>query len=407
MERGILGGVTMLAAAGLLHAQTTGVPGQPGVPGNPGVPGASGTPSATTPATKAPQTAPQAAKRDVRAFVPTLVIGSPAPVLGINVWIKGPAVNEYQAGRVYVVEFWSPRVPACRRSGPLLSELSTLYKESGVTVISIATVEQEGPGVVDAYVKQMGEKLTHTIGYDTTGDTTRRFMQPSGQSGIPVAYVVNERGQIAWIGHPMDNLDRVLGQVAGGTWDLLKASNDAKRRAAAEEKGAPLVTKLEEQFAAGETEKALATMDELLAIDPPVMGEWAMTKFAFLLMERKDADKAYAYAAAMLEGPIKDDAETLKGIAWMTLAEPGVVRRDVVLARRIAQRADELTGHADASVLDTLAKAQFDSSDIAGAVETQRRAVEAAALPSQKKELEQRLRQYSAAKKAVAPTKRP
>ncbi len=390
MERGILGGVIVLAAAGFVHAQATGVPGVPG-----------------TPASKAPQTAPPTAKRDVRAFVPTLVIGSPAPVLGINVWIKGAPVNEYKPGTIYVVEFWSPRVPACRRSGPLLSELAAIYKEAGVTVVSVATVESDGPGMVDAYVKQMGEKLTHSIGYDTTGDTTRRYMQPSGQSGIPVAFVVNEQGLIAWIGHPMDNLDRVLAQVSNGTWDLIKAGNDAKRRAAAEEKGAPLVMKLEEQFGAGETDKALATMDELLAIDPPVMGEWAMTKFAFLLMERKDADKAYAYAAAMLEGAIKDDAETLKAIAWMTLAEPGVVRRDVVLARRIAQRADELTKHADASVLDTLAKAQFDSSDIVGAVETQRRAVEAAILPSQKKELEQRLRQYTAAKKAETPTKRP
>jgi thiol-disulfide isomerase/thioredoxin len=323
------------------------------------------------------------------------------------VWIKGTPVNEYKPGNIYVVEFWSPRVAACRRSGPLLSELAALYKDQSVTIISVATVEQEGPGVVDAYVKQMGEKLTHTIGYDTTGDSTRRYMQPSGQSGIPVAFVVNDRGQIAWIGHPMDNLDRVLAKIADGSWDLIKANDEARRKVAAEEKGAPLVMRLEEEFGAGQPEKALATMDQLFAVDPPVMGEWAMTKFAFLLMQKKDADAAYKYAAAMLEGGLKDDAETLKSIAWMTLAEPGVVRRDIPLARQIAQRADDLTKHADASILDTLAKAQFESGDIKGAAETQKLAVEATTLPSQKKELEQRLRQYVGAKKAETPVKKP
>ena len=390
MIRSMLGGMGVLVAATVLHGQTPVAP-------------------APASAVQVPQVPSQPTKAAIapRAFVATLVIGAPAPVLGINVWIKGAPVNEYKPGTIYVVEFWSPRVAACRRSGPLLSELAALYKDSGVTIISVATVEQQGPGVVDAYVKQMGEKITHTVGYDTTGDTTRRYMQPSGQSGIPVAFVVNERGQIAWIGHPMDNLDRVLAKMTSGSWDLIKANDEARRKAAAEEKSGPLVMRLEEEFAAGQTDKALATMDQLFAIDPPVMGEWAMTKFAYLLMQKRDADMAYAYAAAMLEGGLKDDPETLKAIAWMTLAEPGVVQRNIPLARQMAQRADELTKHADANILDTLAKAQFESGDIKGAVETQKLAVEAATLPSQKKELEQRLRQYVVAKKVETSVKQP
>jgi hypothetical protein len=396
--KGSIVGLIVLGTAARLLAQTPaapGVSGQPGRPGTPAVPAATAPQPSPAPHTPAP----------ARPAAPTLSIADPAPALGINVWIKGTPVNEFEGQRIYVVEFWSRNVPACRRSGPLLSELQTIYKPKGVTIISVALMEPDGPGNVDAFVKQSGGKLSHTIGYDNTGDTTRRYLQPTGQSGIPVAFVVDGQGRLAWIGHPLDGLDRVLQSMTDGTWNILKAHEEAARRAAADAKSQPLISQLEEQFAASEVDKALATMDELAAIDPPLTGEWAMSKFAYLLMQRRDADKAYAYAAAASEGVLKDDAETLKAIAWMTLAEPGVVRRDVVLARQLAQRADDLTKHADANVLDTLAKAKFDSGDLAGAVETQKRAVEATILPSQRKELELRLRQYMAAKKAEPPAR--
>lgn len=367
--------VVGLSCASIAAGQTPGVPAAPGQPGA-GV--------------------PQAVAR--RPFVPTLTIGAPAPAPRVNVWLKNPPGGDGEREKVTVVGFWSPRAPACRRSEPLLSEIAQVFRERGVQVISIATVEPEGPGLAGAAVKQMGDKAVQAFGYDTTGGIARSYMQPSGESAIPVCYVVNTRGQIAWIGHPMDGLEDVLAKVTDGTWDLLKAAADAASRRAAEEKSGPLVSVLEEQFAAGETDKALATMDALAAIDPPVTGEWVMTKFAYLLVQRRRPEQAYAYARAALEGPLKDDAETLKAMAWMTLAEPGVDVRDVALARQMANRADELTKHADVHVLDTLAKAQFESGDVAGAVETEKKAVELGVLPTHKKEMEGRLKQYVAAK---------
>ena len=320
-------------------------------------------------------------------------------MLGINAWVKGTPVNEYAKGRVYVVEFWAMGAPACRQSGPLLGELQTVFKEKGLVVVGVSVMERGGVEEVEKYVKGVGASLTQAIGYDATGDAAKRFMQPTGQNAIPVVFVIDKEGRLAWIGHPLDGLDRVVDQVIAGKWELMKAKQEVDRRAAAETKQRPLVSRLEEEFGTNATDKALATMDELAAIDPPVTGEWIVSKFGYLLLERKDAEKAYAYAAAALTGLAKDDAPSLKAMAWMTLAEPGVARRDGALARKMAERADELTKHADANVLDTLARAMFDSGDVAGAVEAQKRAAEACILQSQRKEMEGRARRYAAAKK--------
>jgi thiol-disulfide isomerase/thioredoxin len=325
----------------------------------------------------------------------TLGIGDSAPALSINTWVKGSGPNEYAAGRVYVLEFWAMGSAACRKTAPLLGELQALYRDKALSVIGISVMEPGGQGSVDAFVKRAGDRMGYAVGYDATGDAARRFMQPSGQHSIPVAFVIDRAGRIAWIGHPGDGIERVIDRVVMGTWDLDKARADHSRTADAERKAHPLVSRMEEEFSSNQTDKALATMDELAALDP----DWAVTKFGYLLLQRKDATRAYAYAATAADGPVKDSPDALKAIAWMTLAEPGVERRDVALAARLARRADDLTKHSDPGVLDTLARAMFDSGDAPGAIDAQKRAVEVCLLPSQKQELQQRLRQYTAAKK--------
>ena len=37
----------------------------------------------------------------------TLKVGDPAPALTVTEWIKGPQVPNFEAGNVYLVEFWA------------------------------------------------------------------------------------------------------------------------------------------------------------------------------------------------------------------------------------------------------------------------------------------------------------
>ena len=38
---------------------------------------------------------------------PTLKVGDPAPQLVVTEWVKGPQVPTFEAGNVYLVEFWA------------------------------------------------------------------------------------------------------------------------------------------------------------------------------------------------------------------------------------------------------------------------------------------------------------
>jgi thiol-disulfide isomerase/thioredoxin len=343
--------------------------------------------------------AAQVAPKAAAPALPTLNTGNPAPALLVNSWIKGSAVESFAKGRVYAVEFWSTTAPPCRKTAPILSELQGVFKDKKLTIIGVSVGEPGGRPDVEAYVKRMGPQMAYTVAYDGDGRAAQAYLQASGQDSLPVAFVIDADGRVAWIGHPLDRLDRVLTQVLAGTFDLTKARVAQVRRTAAETRTRPLIAELESRFVAGDNDKALETMDQLAAVDPPITGDWAVNKFAFLLLQKKDTTKAYAYAAAALDGVVKNNADALKAMSWMIIDEAGIEPRDRVLALKLARRADELTTHTDASVLDTLARALFETGDATEAVKTQSLAVEAAIIPSQKREMEQRLRLYRGDKK--------
>ena len=46
---------------------------------------------------------------------------------------------------------------------------------------------------------------------------------PYGQRGIPTAFVVDRKGRVVWLGHPMAGLGKVLQQILDRTYDMQKA----------------------------------------------------------------------------------------------------------------------------------------------------------------------------------------
>jgi len=67
-------------------------------------------------------------------------IGDPAPPLRVTQWIKGTPVDQFEKGRVYVIEFWATWCKPCVAAMPHLSVLTREYKEK-VTVIGIDIYE--------------------------------------------------------------------------------------------------------------------------------------------------------------------------------------------------------------------------------------------------------------------------
>lgn len=162
---------------------------------------------------------------------PSLKIGDSAPKLDTGEWVQGEPVKEFQPGKVYLIEFWATWCGPCRVSIPHLNALHTKFKDKGLVVIGQNCWERD-ESKVKPFVESMGSKMTYRIALDRkTGATDRgrmaeTWMAAAGRTGIPSAFLVDQQGRIAWIGHPMALTDAILQQVLAGKWDLKKAAAD-------------------------------------------------------------------------------------------------------------------------------------------------------------------------------------
>lgn len=156
----------------------------------------------------------------VSAQTPTLKVGSVAPSLKGTSWIKGTPV-EIKKGQVYVVEFWATWCPPCVDSIPHLTKLAKANKN--VTFVGISISEDSpknyGPKTVEKvkkFVKDQGSKMEYHVGMDDKNMTiATNWLKPAGINGIPSAMIIDKKGKIAWIGHPME-MDKPLAKIAKG-----------------------------------------------------------------------------------------------------------------------------------------------------------------------------------------------
>ena len=285
-------------------------------------------------------------------------IGSKAPKLQIEHWVKGKPVDLAKAGekKIHILEFWATWCGPCRDSIPHLTKLQEKYKGKGVTVVGIT---DEPKATVERFVRRQGKQMEYTVAIEKGETMSQAYMRAFGQTGIPATFVVDQKDRIVWVGHPKSGLDDVIDRLVKGTFDL------------------------EEEIG---KERAQIRLQQL-----------SVEYWERLVEGKKDHDTRKI--GKELLSLVKANAEVSSNIAWAVLTDDALKYRDLEFARTAAKAAYDLTKGSHPQIIDTYALALFKSGKVNEAITMQKKAVSLARDQQEKVQLQKSLDRFQATEK--------
>lgn len=333
----------------------------------------------TTPAQTAPAATPEAK---------TLKVGDPAPALNIAHWAKGEPIKGFEKDRAYVVEFWATWCGPCIQNIPHLTKLQKTYKDKGLTVIGVSSSDRRGIDDVRPFVERMGKKMGYTIAVDNAYATGAAYMSATGQNGIPVAYVVDKSGKLAWYGHPQNGMDEVVEMVVEGNFDAKTFEERVARKR-------EFSQKLSAAIADKNVSEINTLIDGFKAFSPRETPDAEFTRFVVYYSMLKDHPKAVEMGTSLLANELKDQADFL-GAMVNTIAQDPEAEKDArALALACAKRFQELTlAENEALANAVLSEGYRASGDLDRAILILQGAIDKASDAGEKKNFEVRLSQY-------------
>ncbi len=264
-------------------------------------------------------------------------LGDRAPTLKAATWIKGEKVD-LAAGKgktVFVIEFFSTECDSCRQSIPLLTAIQKKFKDQGVVVVGITEAEAAD---AKSYVKKTGDDLSFTVGMDRDGEISEEYLGDIGQRQSHLCFVVDKNGTVLWHGPPRMGVESALEQIVAGKYDLEQARKIAQA--------------------------------------PDMVNDY------FDLVADKDkAAKAKDIGNQILAAAAFVPAQTTNLFAWKILTGEEVSNfnrdtRDLDLGMRAAKAAYDACEGLDPNIVDTYARAFFETGKVAEAIALEKKAIE-------------------------------
>ncbi|MEQ1570260.1 MAG: TlpA disulfide reductase family protein [Myxococcota bacterium] len=144
-------------------------------------------------ASKYPTT--RSGKASIRMSSELALVGSAAPALEVDRWIRG-SPEALVGGSVQLYVFFEAWCPHCKREMPKLAETARGYRERGLRVVGLTKMTRD---VTEEGLAQFLDegKVDFPVGLEASGSMSERFVV----SGIPAAAVVRD-GVVVWRGHP-------------------------------------------------------------------------------------------------------------------------------------------------------------------------------------------------------------
>jgi thiol-disulfide isomerase/thioredoxin len=313
--------------------------------------------------------------------------GDAAPSIAELQHVSGEKLERFEAGTIYVLDFWATWCGPCIRAMPHMSELAKKYKDRGVNVHGISIWENElrGGQTLLERVREFvrgNESIAYSMSYGgDDGELARRWMNGAGRSTIPTVFVIGKDGKIAWIGHPMIGLDDALAKIVAGTFDPAKEREAAQQRENNRQIGMRMATRLQQRVQAKDWEAALEIADNIIELDAAMFAPTSVAKMRILAKELRDAQRAKEWGTVSLE-KFKNSPLALREQARLLLEGEGDVR-DLGLAKRLAERGVAVASADDTETFLVLADVQAALGDSGGARATLELARQGASEPNQ------------------------
>lgn len=276
----------------------------------------------------------------------TLWPGDAAPPLAVQEWVRSPGPTEFQPGRVYLVDFWASWCGPCLAIAPHLTALARAHADA-LTVIAITTLDPDNSiSAVRREARRFGPEVLVAI--DDAGRSSEAYRVAVRDIGVPMAFVVDGEGRLAWSGHPIDAAP-IVEAVIAGAFNLEASGREARARDAAGLATRRLAQQYlnglrsrdsREQLAAAEAACAYP-VDWVDGLSPP---NWAWTSRVRLLaaMDRGAEASAVAREARDIDG-VCDDPIALASMARdLVSTDPPVA---VALARQAVLAIEALEGN--------------------------------------------------------------
>lgn len=347
------------------------------------------------------------ARRGSVSDLPALMVGSLAPALRVEKWLKGSPVTSFDSGRIYVVEFWATWCGPCIESMPHLSALQEKYTASHpgkVTFIGVSI--REGGPKDDAYdaavrtrvadfVKKHDASMRYAVAFDGEAKSMRTNWTDAAQvPGIPTAFVIDGEGRVAYIGHPASPaMQATIDALLDESFDIAAAAETYRTRLL-ERRDFETALAL---FVAGKPDDAVAALDALVARSPSWTRSVAIEKFRGLITA-KSYEQAFALVPSLIDTHLVDDSQLLCAVATEILDLPAKDREPALeLALRAARRAVDINTHNYPVPPSVLAAAYWARGDRDEAIRWQRKALELAPAEA-KHNFAPKLAEYEAAK---------
>ena len=339
-----------------------------------------------------------------------LKVGDSAPATRPESMLQGAAVKEFKKGEVYVFECWASWCGPCVAAIPHLNDLHKKMAKKGVVITGVNVWEAERDAAsaqrAKDFLKAQGDKMSYRVALGGKA-VIQAWLAAADVNGLPHAFVVAD-GKVAWMGHPMQLTDEVIGDILTGTplaavapvadkipqRRLSKpavpagtAPNDPEMAAAQAKLDA-----LSEAMRNRDWDAAEKALPAAAGVLPPQEGKELRESIeAQIGLARGDPTKFYAQLKRVAEEEF-DDAEAMNEIAWRLLTTKAFEgKRNLPLAEKCAVQAVALTKEGHSDKLDTLARLRWLQGKKEEAIRWQIKAVDKADEPRMKALLQKTL----------------